>query len=675
MSSQRPRSRGSSQGYSLSRTNGFMPPTVARSDPGLPRSGSWGNLSTGKEWGLLPVPIPISARGLSGRLGTSDRDRVDSNFDASSPSFGQRPLHIQGTGPLNTQAYSPPRKASPPFPIVTGTHGLLYSPTAIEVGFVANGSPLNPRRYSDRGEFLKDLHQSVLDEVHASENSSHPEFRSSIRARYRHAICEFDLHIARRQVNSHLGKVAISREFQLAQAETPSFTHPARIESHDQGFPDIIDSNGRPSILTQPSSGNDPMVADRHAGHLYPGTDIIESVEVKPEDTLDDFLGNRDSSQVQSAVPEQRQINPKQFTGYATRRPNVPVKVKPEDTLDNFLGNCDIEVQPTAPEQRRINPKQFSGHANKRPNVPGDTRGGIRKSNRVPVVDLNRSRPPEIRDNSVVNGNPVSSGNINVIHEQNRFDRFDSARWKSPFYGESTESYRVRVVNHIDDRGDVWNEQLETVAGQISKMIALRVSMPLPISASGKRFNVVRVPDPPSYNGHRDLQKFYVWLGACLRWMKINRLCGPDREEERVAHIGSALADKAAKWYVDNVDGIPDQEWTLFDVIMGLYLAFIHATVIHEATEQFNSIEFSDTVDMFYRDLEASARRMIQKQGVSGIQMSKVLYSHETMTNHLKRKWMTPCRLPPRAQQSLVTNLQMFLPIWLQWSSGTFYRS
>ncbi|KAJ7572415.1 hypothetical protein C8J56DRAFT_905616 [Mycena floridula] len=476
---------------------------------------------------------------------------------------------------------------------------------------------------NDRLRFLNSLFQTLRQEMIDSEDRSDPNFHVQIRDRFNEAIRQNDIH-PDQSVDHRL------------EDDLPRFHFP-------QAYFDNRLTEGDAHMAHWLNDHPDCTIVDYHHamqhGTPAPDTPKTGSIQFKcetPEDSqiLYHRIGATDDERMEFQRRRDLDLSRniqvmKSPRNHAANPPSNPPSDHPSSG-NGSDGNLPRGNTPRLPNGRdnginHGNSGFPSGNGYGGNGPPGGSPSGNgRDNNQTPKPQSWHNQPrPNIYGH---HGNgapppppPPPGGGNGYDGDQTPTDNgrnFNIGRWNSPFYGDVSQNDAVGLIGDSQDRGDIWNEQLQSVAERIRKMINLHVSVSLGVREDGNRVNVVRVSAPPSYNGHKDLQRFYVWFGSCLRWMKINHLGGSDREEERVAHIGTALEDKAVKWYEDNVDGFADRVWSLFDVIMGLYIAFIHETVIHEATENFNAIKFTGTVDEFYRELEAAAKRLVQQPDV-----------------------------------------------------------
>ena len=132
--------------------------------------------------------------------------------------------------------------------------------------------------------------------------------------------------------------------------------------------------------------------------------------------------------------------------------------------------------------------------------------------------------------------------------------------------------------------------------------------------------NGPRVPNPPKYGGLQDSEEFERWLSCLLRWLKVNKICGPENDSDRIEFTAMFLENTAIVWFEDNVDGAYRQRssWTFKEVITGLYDRFVHDNATHDVTDKFGHVEYNaeEGVKSYYHKLERYATRMIQAPDV-----------------------------------------------------------
>jgi hypothetical protein len=82
---------------------------------------------------------------------------------------------------------------------------------------------------------------------------------------------------------------------------------------------------------------------------------------------------------------------------------------------------------------------------------------------------------------------------------------------------------------------------------------------------------------PDAYEGEDDFDHLERWLHGLIRFMKIHRLTGMDKEMDQILIMGTSLKGKAEHWFAQEVEH-PNRiiyDWTFKSVIIGLYQTFI----------------------------------------------------------------------------------------------------
>jgi hypothetical protein len=125
-----------------------------------------------------------------------------------------------------------------------------------------------------------------------------------------------------------------------------------------------------------------------------------------------------------------------------------------------------------------------------------------------------------------------------------------------------------------------------------------------------------RVPTPPLYNGEGDTEVYERWLSTLLRWLRINKICGAEYDEERIVYAPMYLEGDVLSWFNDNIDNFHCQQeyWTFKEVIMGLYDHFVFRAATCDASDKFWSMAFQEGDDImsFYYKMVRYATQMVQ---------------------------------------------------------------
>ena len=163
------------------------------------------------------------------------------------------------------------------------------------------------------------------------------------------------------------------------------------------------------------------------------------------------------------------------------------------------------------------------------------------------------------------------------------------------------------------------SKYLKAMHKKFHKQIDRKVSVLSDSPALGGK-NGPRVPNPPKYGGLQDSEEFERWLSCLLRWLKVNKICGPENDSDRIEFTAMFLENTASVWFEDNVDGAYRQcsTWTFKEVITGLYDRFVHDNATHDTNDKFWHVEYNarEGVMSYYCKLERYATRMIEAPDV-----------------------------------------------------------
>jgi len=105
----------------------------------------------------------------------------------------------------------------------------------------------------------------------------------------------------------------------------------------------------------------------------------------------------------------------------------------------------------------------------------------------------------------------------------------------------------------------------------------------------------LRAKLPEAYDGEDDFDCLNRWLQGLLRFFKIYRLTGVDKDIDQVLVTGTCLKGKAERWFSHEVERPKRRtcNWTFESVIIALYHAFITTTTAQKAMEEYLNIKYS----------------------------------------------------------------------------------
>jgi hypothetical protein len=123
-----------------------------------------------------------------------------------------------------------------------------------------------------------------------------------------------------------------------------------------------------------------------------------------------------------------------------------------------------------------------------------------------------------------------------------------------------------------------------------------------------------KLPDP--YKGEDDFDRLDNWLQGLIRFFKLHRLTGQDKDTDRVLVTGTSLQGRAERWFSQEVERPTRiiRDWTFESVIVGLFRTFITTATAQQAMQRYTQVRFSreEGVTAFYRELMMWAGRLAQ---------------------------------------------------------------
>ena len=126
----------------------------------------------------------------------------------------------------------------------------------------------------------------------------------------------------------------------------------------------------------------------------------------------------------------------------------------------------------------------------------------------------------------------------------------------------------------------------------------------------------LRAKLPEAYQGEDDFDRLDNWLQGLLRFYKLHRLTGMDKDTDRVLVVGTCLKGKAERWFRHEVERPTRiiRNWNFESVIVGLFRTFITTATAQQAMQRYAQVRFSreEGVTAFYRDLLMWAGRLAQ---------------------------------------------------------------
>ena len=149
----------------------------------------------------------------------------------------------------------------------------------------------------------------------------------------------------------------------------------------------------------------------------------------------------------------------------------------------------------------------------------------------------------------------------------------------------------------------------------------------------------LRAKLPEAYTGEDDFERFENWVQGLLRYFKLHRLTGEERDGDRVLVAGSCLKGQAETWFNHEVER-PQRiirDWTFEYVALGLQQAFITTATPLQAVQKYAQIRFSreNGIHAFYHDLLMWAGRLAQYPDAYSFKQSLLNGLPTEYRNHL----------------------------------------
>ncbi|KAF9251459.1 hypothetical protein L218DRAFT_1010514, partial [Marasmius fiardii PR-910] len=166
-------------------------------------------------------------------------------------------------------------------------------------------------------------------------------------------------------------------------------------------------------------------------------------------------------------------------------------------------------------------------------------------------------------------------------HEIEKLDDYNRRRWTKKIH----HKYRIQIREQV-------GEETPYVEGLKS----------------------IKISEPEHYKGQADVEIFEEWLLKVLRWMAVNRMCGPKADKIRVQTIGMLLSDKGARWFDDEVASPhrTQEDWTFEDVVIGIFDHCVQTSTVHQSSRKFDKVKYepSKGIKDYYNTLVRWGSRM-----------------------------------------------------------------
>ncbi|KIJ32842.1 hypothetical protein M422DRAFT_265325, partial [Sphaerobolus stellatus SS14] len=125
----------------------------------------------------------------------------------------------------------------------------------------------------------------------------------------------------------------------------------------------------------------------------------------------------------------------------------------------------------------------------------------------------------------------------------------------------------------------------------------------------------VKMGNPPTYNGERNLEKFENWVANVLQYMSLYNLLGPRAGKIQIQFLGQCLVDEAQEWFYRQVERF-DREvkhWDLESVMMGLQKWFMPTLSLNKVAVNYDCLmQGNMTVQQLHQELTNLAKQMVE---------------------------------------------------------------
>ncbi|KAI0026566.1 hypothetical protein K488DRAFT_75247, partial [Vararia minispora EC-137] len=141
------------------------------------------------------------------------------------------------------------------------------------------------------------------------------------------------------------------------------------------------------------------------------------------------------------------------------------------------------------------------------------------------------------------------------------------------------------------------------------------------------------------YDGKDDAEAFERWTASIVRWFKLARAVGPDKEETRMALLREVLEGEASEHYYDHIESpsCQHQDWTCQEYVCTLFLHFITTAKMHDATVDFEVVKYTrgKGAIQFYNNLMKAAEKLVEKPDQYTIERRFIDGLPESIVDHL----------------------------------------
>ncbi|KIJ37791.1 hypothetical protein M422DRAFT_259639 [Sphaerobolus stellatus SS14] len=125
----------------------------------------------------------------------------------------------------------------------------------------------------------------------------------------------------------------------------------------------------------------------------------------------------------------------------------------------------------------------------------------------------------------------------------------------------------------------------------------------------------VKMGNPPTYGGERNLGKFENWVASILQFMSMYNLLGSQASKIQLQLLGQCLTDEAQEWFYRQVEWF-DREvkhWDLESVLMGLQKWFMPTLSLNKVAVSYDHLmQGSMNVQQLHQQLTKLAKQIVE---------------------------------------------------------------
>ena len=120
----------------------------------------------------------------------------------------------------------------------------------------------------------------------------------------------------------------------------------------------------------------------------------------------------------------------------------------------------------------------------------------------------------------------------------------------------------------------------------------------------------IKLGQPPTYDGERNLEKFEGWVASLLQYMRMYNLLSDQVQDLQKQFVGTCLTGDAQEWFHCNVEHYEQEilDWDLKSIFIGLQKRFMPTLSLNKAVYKFDTLKQGTmTVQALHQELSKIA--------------------------------------------------------------------